>query len=225
MALRTVTATVRVPSRVPARPCQRQGAHRVRARRARLPRAPLARAEAASAWSASSIGCGTYGSQRSTTAPRVPQLRVRADLGPAGPATDPHRVHALGRRTSSRPASLSDRSPIGLRARLVRTFGSAALASGPSRRIPRERVDELHVLRHLEPRELLAAMLDELLRSRRRLRAHDDVGNRDSSPSIVGTSDDGSLNDRLVLVKHALDLELAMFSPPDTIMSLSRSTM
>ena len=66
--------TLRVPRRVPARPAERPGAHRVRARRALVPgRAAGTRRSRASAWSASSTGCATSASRRRTTV-----LRPRA---------------------------------------------------------------------------------------------------------------------------------------------------
>ena len=61
---------VRVPRRVPGRPPEHQGAHRVRTRHPLLPRRARWRGpRAASASSASSTGCTTSASPRSTTGP------------------------------------------------------------------------------------------------------------------------------------------------------------
>src|SRR5436190_18185395 len=67
-------------------------------------------------------------------------------------------------------------------------------------------VDEEHVLRHLEPGELTAAVLDELVGGHARVPLHRHECNGYFTPPVVGTTDDGGFEHGIVLVEDALDL-------------------
>src|SRR5215470_15465769 len=73
-------------------------------------------------------------------------------------------------------------------------------------RVARQRVHEEHVLRHLEPSELTATVLDQLVGGGGGVRLERDERNGHFTPSVVGPADDRGFEDRVVLVEHALDL-------------------
>ena len=95
---------------------------------------------------------------------------------PTAAADGRGRRRSTGRRSTTRPATTSPPTSWTGRPRswrtclTVRSPVAQLSLQDLARRVPRERVDEHHVLRDLELRELPAAVLDELVGRRRRVR-------------------------------------------------------
>src|SRR4051812_23761292 len=72
--------------------------------------------------------------------------------------------------------------------------------------VARERLDDIHALRALVVREVLAAERDQLLLGGGdvRFQGHDALDRL--TPAVVGYADDGDLCDRRVFGQHSLDL-------------------
>src|SRR5579884_804160 len=108
-------------------------------------------------------------------------------------------TQATFRRRSARAPR---RSSGAHRTRALAKLAFEHLAGG----VARQRIDELHLLRDLEPGQALAAMLDELLGGDLGPRPEDDEGLGDLAPAWIGDADDRGLHDRRMLVQGALHL-------------------